>query len=196
MMRIETARLALREFVEEDWRAVLAYQSDPRYLRYYIWEGRTEAEVRAFVGMFLGHQAARPRTKFQLAIETKADGRLIGNCGVRLPASGARIAEIGYELNPDEWGRGYATEAARAMLDFGFTEFALQRAWANCVVENTASARVLARLGMRRAPLLHTRQYFKRAYPHEQLTEEELVFTWEDWMITRARWQQLRTARS
>jgi ribosomal-protein-alanine N-acetyltransferase len=193
-MRIETARLVLREFVEDDWAAVLAYQSDPRYLRYYIWDGRTEEEVRAFVGMFLGHQAARPRTKFQLAIETKAAGRLIGNCGVRLPAPGARIAEIGYELNPDEWGRGYATEAARAMLAFGFTEFALRRAWANCVAENTASARVLARLGMRREPLLHTRQYFRQAYPHEHLTEEELVFTWEDWMITRERWQQLRDA--
>jgi RimJ/RimL family protein N-acetyltransferase len=182
--------------VEEDWAAVLAYQSDPRYLRYYIWEGRTEEEVRAFVGMFLGHQAARPRTKFQLAIETRAAGRLIGNCGVRLPAPGARIAEIGYELNPDEWGRGYATEAARAMLDFGFTEFGLRWAWANCVAENTASARVLARLGMRRAPRLRARQYFRQAYPQELLTPEEAVFTWEDWMITRERWQRLRTADS
>ena len=191
-MRIETARLVLREFIEEDWAAVLAYQSDPRYLRFYAWEGRTEGEVRAFVGMFIAHQAAQPRSKFQLAIETRAEGRLIGNCGVRLAAPGATIAEIGYELNPDEWGQGYATEAARAIVAFGFAAFPLRRIWASCVVENAASANVLAKLGMRRAPRLRERQYFRRAYPQERLTNEADGFTWEDWMVTRERWQRSR----
>jgi RimJ/RimL family protein N-acetyltransferase len=193
-MRIETARLALREFVEEDWAAVLAYQSDPRYLRFYSCEGRTEEEVRAFVGMLLARQAAQPRYKFELVIETKPEGRLIGNCGVRLAAPGARIADIGYELNPDEWGRGYATEAARAILAFGFSTFPLLRVWASCVVENTASAHVLAKLGMDRAPRLRERRYFRRAYPEERLTNEEDGFFWEDWMITRGRWEELRAA--
>lgn len=148
-LRIATARLVLREFRADDWPAVLAYQSDPRYLRYYAWESRTAEEVRDFVGRFLAQRAATPRTKFQLAIETRADGRLIGNCGVRLAAPGARVADLGYELAPDEWGHGYATEAALAMRDFAFATLGVHRLWASCVPENVGSARVLAKLGMR-----------------------------------------------
>ena len=105
-MMLTTARLVLREFEEGDWPAVLAYQSDPRYLRFYEWEGRTEQGVRDFVGMFLGYQREEPRYRFQLAVTLRADGRLIGNFGVRLPAPGARVAVIGYELAPEQWGRG------------------------------------------------------------------------------------------
>ena len=160
-MRVETERLILREFVAADWEAVLAYQSDPRYLRYYAWESRTPDEVKAFVGMFLGHQAAEPRTKFQLAIETKAEGRLIGNCGVRLAGVGSRVADMGYELDPREWGRGYATEAARAMRDFGFATLGVHRIWATCVPENTGSARVLEKLGMRLEGRLREQEYYR-----------------------------------
>ena len=53
-MQLTTERLVLRELEEDDWPAVLAYQSDPRYLRYYAWEGRTEADVRDSVGMRAG----------------------------------------------------------------------------------------------------------------------------------------------
>lgn len=148
-MQLETERLILREFVAEDWPTVLAYQSDPRYLRYYAWAGRTEAQVRAFVGMFVGWQAERPRTKFQLAIETRAEGEMIGDCGIRLAEAGARVAEMGYELAPERWGRGYATEAARAILAFGFTALGLHRVWASCIADNAASAHVLEKLGLR-----------------------------------------------
>ena len=149
-MQIATERLLLREFVADDWPSILAYQSDPRYLRYYAWTGRTEAEVRAFVGMFIGWQSEQPRTKYQLAIAMRAGGRLIGNRGVRLVAPGAHVAEIGYELAPDEWGRGYATEAARAIVAFGFAALGLHRIAATCVADNAASARVLEKVGLRR----------------------------------------------
>ncbi len=56
-MRIATDRLVLREFVTDDWPAVLAYQRDPRYLRFYRWIERTEAEARDFVQMFVDQQA-------------------------------------------------------------------------------------------------------------------------------------------
>ena len=160
-MRIETARLILREFREDDWPAVLAYQSDPRYLRFYGWESRSPDEVRAFVAMFLRMQAETPRTKFQLAIETKADGRLIGNCGVRKSSPDARVADMGYELAPDQWGQGYATEAAIAIRDFGFATLGIHRLWATCVPENTASARVLEKLGLRLEGRLRENDYYK-----------------------------------
>ena len=82
-MQLVTERLLLREFVEADWSAVLAYQGDPRYLRYYPWTERTEADARAFVEMFLGRQREEPRRRSQLAIALKDNGPLIGNCGIR-----------------------------------------------------------------------------------------------------------------
>jgi len=72
----------------------------------------------------------------------------IGNCGVRTDEPGALVGDIGYELNPKYWGRGYATEAARAMLAFGFDTLGLHRVWAECVAGNLASRRVLEKLGM------------------------------------------------
>src|SRR5438874_10130911 len=126
-MMLRTERLVLRELEEGDWPAVLSYQSNPRYLRYYDWTHRTEADVRDFVRTFVGQRQERPRTKFQLAISLPEGGRLIGNCGIRRKGPESPEAEIGYELDPRYWGRGYATEAAGAMLRFGFEALGLHR---------------------------------------------------------------------
>ncbi len=160
-MIIETPRLILREFVVEDWPAVLAYQPDPRYLRFYAWTARTEADVRAFVGGFVASQAVEPRLKYQLAITLRDGGELIGNCGIRLAEPGAPSGDLGYEVAPDHWGRGYATEAARAMADFGFGMLGLHRIWGECVPENAASRRVMAKLGMRPEGHLRQTQWYK-----------------------------------
>lgn len=143
-----TERLRLREFVAEDWPAVLAYQRDPRYLRLYHWTERSAEDVQAFVQMFLDQQREQPRCKYQLAIELRDEGRLIGNCGIRKPTADAQQAEIGYELAPDAWGHGYATEAASAMLTFGFVDLRLHRVSACCLAENSASAHVLEKSGL------------------------------------------------
>ena len=127
---------------------MLVYQSDPRYLRYYEWEERTEGDARAFVQRFVDWQVEEPRLKFQLAATQAKDGRLIGNCGVRLERAGAQVGELGYELAPTFWGLGYATEATREMLRFGFEELGLHRIWGHTVAENTASRRVMEKQGM------------------------------------------------
>ncbi len=160
-MVIETPRLTLREFVVGDWPAVLAYQSDPRYLRLYAWTARTEADVRAFVAGFVASQAVEPRLKYQLAITLRDGAELIGNCGIRLAEPGARIGDLGYEVSPDHWGRGYATEAAQAMIDFGFGDLGLHRVWGECVPENAASRRVMEKLGMRLEGRLRQTQRYK-----------------------------------
>jgi len=67
-MQLLTARLVLREYEETDWGAVLAYQSDPRYLRYYAWSTRDEAAVQEFVGRFIQQQRGEPRRIYQFAI--------------------------------------------------------------------------------------------------------------------------------
>ena len=148
-MQLITPRLVLREFVEEDWQAVLAYQRSPDYLRYYPWADRTEADARAFVKMFLEERRETVRRRFQLAIILGPDGRLIGNCGIRRKPGNDWEADIGYELDPQFWGNGFATEAARAVVNFGFRELGLHRISSWCIADNAASVRVLGRLGLR-----------------------------------------------
>jgi RimJ/RimL family protein N-acetyltransferase len=160
-VRLETDRLVLREFIEGDLEAVFAYQSDPRYLQYYPWLERRLEDVRTFLNTWISWQFDRPRAKFQLAIVLAADGRLVGNCGLRKAAAHAQEAELGYEINPSYWGRGYASEAARAMLAFGFQDLSLHRVWAECVAANRASARVLEKLGMQPEGRLRENRWMK-----------------------------------
>lgn len=160
-MQLSTPRLILRDFVIDDWPAVYDYQRDPRYLRFYDWTDRAEDEVRAFVQAFIDQQQQRPRTRYQLAVTLRPDGRLIGNVGIRLAVAGAAEAEIGYELRPDEWGRGYATEAAREIVRFGFEELALRRITAWTVADNVASTRVLEKVGMSLEGRLSGKEHYK-----------------------------------
>lgn len=160
-MILETHRLLMRDFVEADWQAVFTYQSDPLYLRYSYWTHRTQKDVCEFVQIFIGQQKEQPRTKFQLAIILKAENQLIGNCGIRVNDPEMREANIGYELNTQYWGQGYATEAAQAILKFGFEELRMHRIWSWCVVQNVASVRVLEKIGMRREGHLQEKELIK-----------------------------------
>lgn len=160
-MILETERLILRDFVKEDWRRVWEYQSDPLYLRYNMWTQRTVEAAQEFVGWFLDHQEQNPRIKYQLAVMLKSDNRLIGNCGIRMTKANALEADTGYELDPNYWGHGYATEAVHAIVDFGFEHFGVHRVSANCVADNVGSAHVLEKLGMQLEGRLRENQYFK-----------------------------------
>ena len=163
-MQLLTPRLLLRDYTAADLPAMLAYQRAPRYLRYYPWAERTAADVSRLLQVFRDWQEEQPRRRFQLAIVLPAEGRLIGSCGLRRPPQDDRAADIGYELDPDYWGQGYATEAARAMVQFGFRELELQHLTSWCIADNAASARVLARLGFRQEGRLRHQEYFKGRY--------------------------------
>jgi [ribosomal protein S5]-alanine N-acetyltransferase len=160
-MKLETERLVLRDFVPRDWQRVLEYQTDPLYLRYNPWTERTPAAVQEFVGWFLEHQKQNPRIKFQLAVTLKSSDLLIGNCGIRMEHANAFQADIGYELDPKHWNHGYASEAAHAIVDFGFRTFGLHRVWSWCVAENVGSAHVMEKLGMRPEGHLRENEYYR-----------------------------------
>lgn len=177
-MQLQTERLLLRDFVPADWEAVLAYQSNPLYLRYYPWTGRTPEAVQEFVSMFIRRQQEQPRTKFPFAVTLRSTGQLIGNCGIRMESTSAHEAGMGFELAPEQWGNGYATEAARAVLDFGFMELNLHRVWAECVADNIGSARVLTKLGMQLEGRLREKEYYKGRW------WDQLLFA-----ILRPEWQ-------
>jgi RimJ/RimL family protein N-acetyltransferase len=163
-MMLKTERLLLREFVAEDWRAVYAYQNDPRYLEFYEWEHRSEQDVKAFVHRFIDQQTEFPRIKFQLAIVLPKNNKVIGNVGIRKRDVKTYTAEMGYELDPREWNNGYATEAATAMLQFAFEQLRLHRVMARVNANNGNSIRLLEKLGMRQEGRLREDEFFKGRY--------------------------------
>jgi RimJ/RimL family protein N-acetyltransferase len=151
-MEIVTDNLILREFEESDLDAMIAYWSDPRYRRYYaeMTDEERHALARKLVTMFCENQQEQPRTKYQLAITLRDDGKLIGNVGVRKDNADASEGDMGCELAPDYWNMGYATEAVTAMIRFAFEQLGLHRVSASTMAENNGAWRVLEKVGMKR----------------------------------------------
>ncbi len=147
---LETERLILRDFAESDWPAVHCYASDTEVVRFEPWGPNDEEATRAFIQRNLDQQRSNPRYGFDLAVTLKGDGQLIGACGINISNPESRQAWIGYVYNRNYWGRGYATEAASAIIAFGFKQLGLHRIFAACDPDNLASARVLEKIGMRK----------------------------------------------
>lgn len=139
----------MRDFVEGDWKAVYAYQVNPHYSRYTNWTQRTEDEVKQLIQGYMQGQSSQPRTEYQLALEAKEDHRMVGCCYLHITDPVRREACMGYELDPQDWGKGYATEASRRLLALGFEALNMHRIWSEVIAENLRSGRVLVRLGMR-----------------------------------------------
>jgi ribosomal-protein-alanine N-acetyltransferase len=148
-MELHTPRLLLRDFTDADFAAVHAYGSDERAVHFMDWGPNTPDESRAFLARKLAAQQVVPRQEYELAIVIRETGRVIGGAGIRLDATRKGSADMGYVYHPDVWGRGYATEAAAALVAFGFDQLKLHRIYATCDPENRASARVMEKIGMR-----------------------------------------------
>ena len=114
-----------------------------------------------FINDFICQQNEEPRKRFQLAIILRSEGKLIGNCGIRKENHQTQEAEIGYELDPQYWDKGYATEAAKAILQFGFQELMLHRITSHCIADNKASANVLEKIGMKFEGKLREKELIK-----------------------------------
>ena len=102
-----------------------------------------------------------------LVAEESDTSQAVGEFMLRLKSLENRQGEIGWSLHPDAQGRGFATEAAREMLRIGFDELGLHRIVAGCDSRNTASLRVMERLGMRREAEFVEYEYFKGEWASE-----------------------------
>lgn len=158
-MLIVTPRLILRDFEPGDAPALHEYLRDPDVVRYEPYEPFTRAmaefEARARA-LNPEHRAVALRQDYHpqlqpgiYALPAPYPGVLIGNLYASCRAAGEY--ELGFAFNRAYWGRGYAREAAQALMDFLFSRDA-QRIYARCDVENLRSQRLLARLGMRPDP--------------------------------------------
>lgn len=149
-MQIETARLILRPFEAGDTEAFVALNADRNVMRYY-----PHAYTRDFSLECLGNYAARWRDDgfgFAAVIE-KATGAFLGLNGLsyfRIALPFAPVVEIGWRFVPSAWGKGYASEAARAWLAFGFESKGLEEIVSFTAHQNTPSQKVMQRIGLRR----------------------------------------------
>lgn len=147
---IRTERLLLREFRARDEAAIHEYASDPEVSRWMDWGPNTPEITRRVLALRLRMQSQRPPGKIELAIELKAEKKLIGGIRLEIRDQQNRTADFGYVLHKNYWNRGLATEASRAILELAFAKWRLHRVWATCDQRNHASYRVMEKLGMRR----------------------------------------------
>lgn len=154
---IETERLSLRPFCQDDLEGLYAYQSLPEVARYLYWEPRNMRESQEFLKQKMSASSVEKEGDWLvLAVVWRETGDLIGEVNLQWRSRQHRQGEIGYIFNPAYHGKGFATEAAEVVLRLGFEGLDLHRVVGRLDARNTASARVLERLGMRReAHLVH-----------------------------------------
>ena len=145
---IITQRLVLRRYTPEDQADLLVLAAQPTVAA--ILSGRlpaTEEGVRSYIDLQNSYSPFEKDKVFELAVERKEDGRVLGLVG--LIHRDHRQGEIGWALAAEYRGQGYATEAASALMDYGFNTLDLHRLHADTNSDNAASRGVMERLGMR-----------------------------------------------
>jgi RimJ/RimL family protein N-acetyltransferase len=151
-LTIRTTRLRLRGWRDEDLAPFAAMNADPAVMEFFP-RPLDRAESDAAVARIREHFA---RHGFGLwAVEVPGVADFIGFVGLAVPRFEAHFTacvEIGWRLARAHWGRGYATEAARAALDFGFRDLALKEIVSFTVPANLRSRAVMERIGMTRSP--------------------------------------------
>lgn len=158
---VETERLILRDWRNEDVEPFAAICADPEVMRW-LGDLRSLDETAALIGTYRRHQSEAGYTNW--AVERKEDRILIGFCGFKrlvrdIPEKG--LPEIGWRLRSDLWGNGYAREAAFAALDHGFVALGFDNVFAFTLPANHRSLGLMERLGLARDAAL---EYFDADY--------------------------------
>jgi [ribosomal protein S5]-alanine N-acetyltransferase len=145
-LRLETERLILRPLTIDDVDAIYAVIGDPVAMQYYP---RTFSREDA-VEWIERNRGWQERDGYSLlAVVLKSTGKVIGDCGLSWQlADETPMLELGYHLQREQWGRGYATEAARACMEYAFRELSAEKLMSLILAENQPSRRVAERNGM------------------------------------------------
>ena len=165
---LRSPRLALRPVSEKDVEALVAYRSLPEVCRYVPFEPMDATTIRERVhGMWARQALESEGEALTLGVELSATGQLIGDVILMWHSAEHRAGEIGYVFNPAFAGQGYATEAAHRVLHLAFDDLGLHRVVARVDADNYSSARLAARLGMRREAHLVQNEWFKGRWSDE-----------------------------
>jgi RimJ/RimL family protein N-acetyltransferase len=147
---LETNRLILRPFVDGDFDAMHAMRSDAAVARYLYGDTLSAEETRNLLAQKIATPAwTREGDWLTVAAVERASGVTVGDVSLRWVSERDGTAEIGFIFDPRHQGKGFATEAARALVDWVFGSAGLHRVIGRAEARNTASARVLEKLGMR-----------------------------------------------
>jgi RimJ/RimL family protein N-acetyltransferase len=146
---IVTERLLLRRSVPEDAETIAGYRSDPEVNRYQGWERTDLQGIREQIEEMATRAPGEPGGWVQLSVEEGETGRLVGDVGFS-PAEGETgVIKIGYTMTPEVQGRGYATEAVRALIAYLFDTLGADVIRAYASAKNLPSIRVAEKAGMR-----------------------------------------------
>jgi RimJ/RimL family protein N-acetyltransferase len=144
MVLVETERLFVRQWVPDDWKRFRPLGTDPRVLEYHATEPWSDQRIRRFINK--GIEVAKARGWIRWPVIHRDDAVLIGFCGFsdEFPPDG----EIGWRFLPEYWGKGLATEAARAVMQLGFDPFGFGLLVCVPQAANRRSIWVVEKLGM------------------------------------------------
>ena len=162
---MHTERLVLRALTADDLDDHLRLYGDPDVVRYLYDEPMDREQAAAHLALRLDSSLPDEGHWVNLAVEEA--GRYVGEVGVSLVSRTHRQCEIGYCFLPEAGGRGLATEAAAAMVALAFDELDAHRVVGRIEARNSASARVLERLGMRREAHLRENEFVKGEWNDE-----------------------------
>lgn len=167
-LRLETERLVLRLLEDGDVPAMTSYRGDPEVCRYLPFEPQSADDIRGRIGRLFGStELAGDNAGVVVGAFRRDDGLLVGDFVLFHLDETHGTAEIGWVIRPDLTGRGYASEAATALLDAAFRIFGVRRVVARIDAENTASARLAERLGMRLEAHLVRNEWFAGRWADE-----------------------------
>ncbi|MBQ8508660.1 MAG: GNAT family N-acetyltransferase [Clostridia bacterium] len=160
---LETDRLTLRRMKTSDYKDMYDYARRPEVTRYLLWEPHTSIERTKD---YLRYLQTRYRTGdfYDWALEERSTHRMIGTCGFTTLDFQNNGAEVGYVLHPDYWGAGFAPEAVRRVLSFGFMELNVHRIEAKYIVGNDRSRRVMEKCGMSFEGVRRSSMFIKGSY--------------------------------
>lgn len=150
MLSLSAQRISLREITESDLENIHALFLLPE-TDFYNALGIPESIdfTRDYINNWIFNQQKKPRTLYPFVIETKDTNQFIGLIGLIIGKPKYRNAEAWFKLHVNHWGNGYATEAFKRLIQFGFEELNLHRIEAGCAVENTASQKVILKAGLK-----------------------------------------------
>ena len=178
---ISTSRLLLRALGPNDAAAVFQYRSLPEVALYQGWAPACADDACAFIDALAGTAPGTPGKWFQLGLELRETGALIGDCGIQVTAADPRQAEIGITLAPAHQHRGLALETLRAVLGELFGPWGMHRVFGSVDPRNTASMTLLRRAGMRQEA------HFVESYWSKDQWNDDVIFALlaREWTASR-----------
>ena len=173
-----TPRLTLRRMLVSDTEDMYEYASRQDVTKYLAWYPHSSRDYTREYLQYLGGRYAAGMF-YDWAVVYEPDCKMVGTCGFTSFNCSSDIAEVGYVLNPEYWGKGIATEALSRVLQFGFEELGLNRIEAKFIQGNDRSRRVMEKVGMSFEGILRESMMVKGSYMNIGICS-----------ILRSEWQQ------